>query len=193
MNSEYHLNLPALTIESAPAEASTLLKGALANFGFIPNMFTIMANAPGMLSTYFHGYERFRNGSNFNSVEQEVVFLAISIENGCEYCVSAHSLVAQAMSKVPPSVLSALRNFEEVPDSKLAALATFTKIMLKSRGTPTKKNVEEFLAAGYTETHILGVILAISVKTISNYTNHLAHTEIDEAFMSQTWKDTREV
>lgn len=191
MHSAYKLTLPALTIETASPSASALLKGAKATFGFVPNMFTHMAHAPGLLSTYFHGYEQFRANSGFNAVEQEVVFLAISIENGCEYCVSAHSLVADAMSKVPTEVTDALRGGRPVPDIKLAALATFTRTMVVTRGLPSQSEVAQFLAAGYSEAQILEVILAIAVKTISNYSNHLAHTAVDAAFASRVWKDTK--
>ncbi|MBX9913943.1 MAG: carboxymuconolactone decarboxylase family protein [Pseudomonadaceae bacterium] len=191
MLSAYKLSLPALTIETASPSAAALLKGAQANFGFIPNMFTHMAHAPGLLSTYFHGYEQFRANSDFTAVEQEVVFLAISIENGCEYCVSAHSLVADAMSKVPTEVTNALRDGKPVADAKLAALANFTRTMVVTRGLPARAAVAQFLAVGYTEKHVLEVILAIAVKTISNYTNHLAHTPVDAAFASRVWKDSR--
>jgi hypothetical protein len=33
-----------------------------------------LANAPGMLSTYLHGYDLFRKESSFTPVEQEMVF-----------------------------------------------------------------------------------------------------------------------
>jgi len=54
--------------------------------------------------------------------------------------------------------------------------------MVDSRGAPTKGQVEAFLAAGYTERHVFGIILGIGVKTYSNYTNHMTGTEIDAAF-----------
>ncbi|MEV6738907.1 hypothetical protein AB0N14_19075 [Streptomyces sp. NPDC051104] len=58
-----------------------------------------------------------------------------------------------------------------------------------SRGLPTAAQVEAFLAAGFTETDILQVLLAASVKTISNYTNHLFHTPVDKVFARRTWAD----
>jgi len=44
------------------------------------------------------------------------------------------------------------------------------------------------LAAGYTETDILEVLLAVAVKTISNYTNHLFHTPVDSVFARRAWQ-----
>ena len=49
-------------------------------------------------------------------------------------------------------------------------------------------DVAAFLEAGYTKAHVLGVVLAVAWKTISNYANHLAETELNEAFAQFAWK-----
>lgn len=91
------------------------------------------------------------------------------------------------MSKVPPAVTDAIRQGRSIPDPKLSALSAFASLMLATRGRPTRQDVETFLAAGYTERHILEIILAISVKTLSNYTNHLFHTPVDSVFARRAW------
>lgn len=45
------------------------------------------------------------------------------------------------------------------------------------------------LAAGYGERQILEIVLAIAVKTLSNYANHLFHTPVDEMFACRAWTD----
>lgn len=179
--------LPLHTIESAPEATKPLLAQAKSQLGFVPNMYGAMANEPPLLDAYFSGYASFRAESGFSPVEQEVIFLTISRENGCEYCVAAHSLVADAMSKVPAPVTDAIRDHRSVPDSKLSALVDFTAKMVSSRGRPTNGDVDAFKAVGYSEKHILGIILAISIKTLSNYTNHIFHTPLDEAFAGRVW------
>ncbi|WP_206601123.1 hypothetical protein [Pseudophaeobacter leonis] len=47
--------------------------------------------------------------------------------------------------------------------------------------------IEEFLAVGYTRQTILEVILGTALKTLSNYTNHIAETDLDVAFQPNTW------
>jgi alkylhydroperoxidase family enzyme len=54
--------------------------------------------------------------------------------------------------------------------------------MVERRGLPKQADVDAFRAAGYTDAHVLGIILAIGVKTFSNYANHLMHNEVDEVF-----------
>ena len=182
------LSIKALTPETATAEGAELLNGAKKNLGFIPNMYAEMAHAPGLLSTYLHGYDWFRKHSGFTPAEQETVFLAISRENACHYCVAAHSMIGEKMSQVPPETLHALREGTQIPDAKLRALAHFARAMVQTRGNPTRDDIQAFVAAGYTEAQALQVLLAIAVKTISNYNNHLFDTPVDAAFAAYEWK-----
>lgn len=188
MLAEYKLTLPALDATRADPLASARLSEALKKLGFIPNMYGVMANSPGMLDTYIHGYTRFREISGFTSAEQEVVLLAISRENGCTYCVAAHSFIADKMSGVPEAVTNAIRDGAPIPDAKLGALHDFARAMVAKRGLVDKADVNAFLAAGYSEQHILEIVLAIAVKTLSNYANHLFHTPTDTVFADRTWE-----
>lgn len=117
MLAEYQITLPAQTIETAEPKGKALLENAQANLGFIPNMYSNMVNSPGLLETYLTGYAAFRADSGFSAPEQEVVFLTISRENGCEYCVSAHSFLADMKSKLTPEVTDAIRNGTAITDS----------------------------------------------------------------------------
>ncbi|MDD4882019.1 MAG: carboxymuconolactone decarboxylase family protein [Gallionellaceae bacterium] len=189
MQAEYKLNLPGVNPDQAEPLAMARMEEAMKKLGFIPNMYGVMANSPGLLDTYIHGYDRFRELSGFSPVEQEVVLLAISRENGCTYCVAAHSFIADKMSGVPAEVTNAIRDGAAIPDAKLAALHDFTRTLVKKRGLPGKADVLAFLAAGYSERQILEIVLAIAVKTLSNYANHLFHTPLDGLFAERAWAD----
>lgn len=190
MLADYKISLPPLSPENADPDAKAVLDRALAQTGFIPNMYARMANQPALLDVYLYGQSSFRDRSGFSPPEQEVVFLTVSRENGCEYCVSAHSFLADKKSDLAPAVTDAIRDGRPIPDAKLAALARFTRAMVASRGAPRRSDVEAFLAAGYAEAQILAVILAIAVKTLSNYANHLFHTPLDAVFEERRWNDS---
>ena len=191
MLSEYKTNLSLRTTNNAEPEAKEILEATQKKLGFVPNMYFAMANAPGLLNTYMQGYTAFREKSGFSSMEQEVVFLAISQANGCEYCMAAHSFLAEAASGVPSDVTAAIRNGKQVPEMQLSALSIFARLMVTKRGLPSQSDVEAFLSAGYEEKDILEVIHAIAVKTISNYTNHIFHTEVDNIFSPHAWSDIK--
>eukprot|EP00752_Nemacystus_decipiens_P018915 g16971.t1 len=142
-------------------------------------MYATMANLPAVLEHYAGVYTAFRDSAGFSPAEQETVFLAISEANGCNYCVAAHSMLADKMSGVPTDALAALRSGGDPSDPKLGALARFARQMTVRRGSVDHAEVDAFLAAGYTERHVLGIVLAIGCKVFSNYTNHLTGIEVD--------------
>jgi AhpD family alkylhydroperoxidase len=186
--SEYQLTLPVRTeTDDDPAIAATLGK-VKAELGRIPGLYARMANVPGLFETYRTGYDAFRRESGFSPAEQQVVLLAISRSNRCTYCVAVHSAMADG-AKVPSEVTDAIRDGETVPDARLGTLARFTMTMVETRGLPCRADVEVFLAAGFEERDILQILLAIAVKTISNYTNHLFHTPLEPALSHRAWQD----
>lgn len=187
MTNTFKTSLPLRTVDDADTTVSAPLQATQKAMGFVPNMYGAMANLPGLLDAYSHAYGKFRAEGGFTPVEQEVVLLAISRFNGCHYCVAAHSFVADMMSKVPTEITDAIRDGRAIGDTKLEALRAFAHVMTESRGNPTAEQAQAFLAVGYSEQHILGIILAISAKVISNYSNHIFHTEVDDAFAGRRW------
>jgi AhpD family alkylhydroperoxidase len=187
LHNSYRISLQPISFVNADERARPLLEAAKKQVGTVPNMYENMANLPALLETYGKGYELFRREGGFTPAEQEVIFLTISKENGCDYCMAAHSVVADMMSKVPVAVTDAIRKDEDIPDAKLRVLSKFTTAMLLKRGRPSDADVQEFLMADYTEKQILAIILAISVKTISNYSNHIFNTKVDTMFKAREW------
>ncbi len=183
------LSLGLLTTADAPEGSRDLLESARAQLGGVPNMYAAMAHSPGLLSTYRSGYEDFRRRSGFTAAEQEVIFLSISRYHRCTYCVAAHSAIADR-NRVPTEVTDAIRAGEPIADPRLQALNRFTTSMVDTRGRPSEEDLREFLDAGYTETQVLDIILAIAVKTLSNYTNHLFDTPPDPSFAHRAWTAT---
>ncbi|MCJ8163222.1 carboxymuconolactone decarboxylase family protein [Pontibacter sp. E15-1] len=186
-NQKFKTSLNAVTLDNANDAQKPLLETSQKQMGMIPNMYANMVNSPGVMETYAVGYDRFRKNSGFSPVEQEVVFVTISVENGCEYCAAAHSYIADNVSKVPVEVTNAIRDGKQIEDAKLNALATFTRVMFDKRGNPSHSEVQAFTEAGYAEQHVLEIILALAVKTLSNYSNHIFGTEVDAVFSGRAW------
>lgn len=182
MGNRYLSELAPVSHDTAEAGQRDILESVQKQMGFIPNMYANMVNVPGVLDTYLHGYNLFRKQSGFSPVEQEVVFLAISQVNGCQYCTAAHSMIADKVSGVPANVLEAIRSGSTIPDERLAALFALTQSLVRNLGKPEAEKVAAFRQAGFTEQHVLNIILAISVKVLSNYTNLAFGTELDERF-----------
>lgn len=174
------------TPDSAPEAARATLLSAQKQMGFVPNMYANMANAPAALEAYLGLSAQF-DKTSFNPVERQVVLLAVSVENGCEFCVAAHSMIARKMAKAPDAVINALRNHGTIPDARLEALAEFARNMVKERGWVSGAPLEAFLKAGFTHQQALEVVLGVSMKTLSNYANHLTETQTNAEFSEEAW------
>lgn len=171
--------------QSAPQKSQELLDTSIKAFGMIPGLHAVMAEAPGLLEGYQQLHQLFLD-SSFDDEEITVVWQTINVEHACHYCVPAHTGIAKNM-KVDDAITDALRDETPLPTDRLEALRNFTLAIVRGRGNVDDSTVQTFLDAGFTKRQILEVILATAQKVMSNYTNHLADTPIDEPFKKFEW------
>lgn len=176
---------PRHTAETAPEAVRDRLIASEKAYGFLPGLYQVMSDAPQLLETYQKTHEAFVSTS-LNNTELTVVWQAINVEHDCHYCVPAHTGIAHSMG-VDADVTEALRNETPLADAKLEALRDFTLQMVRKRGNVSEADLEAFYAAGYGSRQVLEIILGISQKVLSNYTNHVARTDVDPAFQPFAW------
>ncbi|MCZ6604877.1 MAG: carboxymuconolactone decarboxylase family protein [Alphaproteobacteria bacterium] len=174
--------------QTAPEGSRELLQKMKEAYGFIPNLGGAMAQSPAMLGSLMALAMNFMK-SSLNPVEQQVVAIATSAYNGCAYCVASHSMAAQKAG-MTDQALDAVRTGGVIEDEKLEALHLFTVTMVEKRGWTSDEEVQAMLDAGYTNENILDAIVGITMKTLTNYTNHVVHTELNEAYEQQKWDAT---
>lgn len=179
------------TLESAPAESRPVLEGIKKSFGFIPNLYAVFAESPAALKGALAIGDAFSE-STLSAVEQQLVALAISEANDCQFCVAAHSTIAKHVAKADPSVVAAVRSREPIPDAKLQALVTFTRKVVEQRGFVADADLETFLRSGYTKAQVIEVLLGVGMKTFNNYVDHLAHIPLNDQFKAEAWQPVRE-
>ncbi len=173
------------TLDSAPEASKPFLEKSIKENGMLPNLHAVLAEAPGILEAYQVLHKLFAN-SSFNAEELTVVWQTINVEHECTYCVPAHTGIAHMM-KVNPALTDALRNREAMPTEELQALHDTTLAIVRKRGNISEEEVNAFYAAGYRQRQLLEIILGLSQKVISNYTNHIAQTPVDAPFEKFTW------
>jgi len=182
----------AHTVESAPAESRPMLEGIRRSFGFVPNLFGVFAESPAALRGALAIYEAFST-SSLTAAEQQLVMLAVSEANDCEYCVAAHSTLAKRIAKVDRALVDATRRREPLVDAKLDALVTFTRKVVEQRGMLAEADVATFLEAGYTKHQLIEVLLGVGMKTFNNYVDHIARTPLNDQFKAEAWQPKRKV
>ena len=179
------------TIESAPGAVKPELKATQEAYGTVFNLYRGLATSPATLKSYLAFNELLKEHGQLTPIEQQVVYLAVSAENGCTYCVGAHSALA-GMVQMSEQTLAELRKQRALFDPKLDALRRFTLSVMEHSGWVPEQDMAAFQAAGYDQRHLLEVLTILAQKTLSNYYNHIAHTPLDEMFQSQAWEPKAE-
>lgn len=174
------------TRETAPAASADMLDDVAATYGFVPNLYRVLAASPVALATYSGILAALKAGAALTPQEQQLVMLRVSVRNRCEYCVAAHSTVAMG-AKVPAETVAALRADGLPTDPTQAALIRFVDRLMEAQGWASEQDQQAFLDAGYTHRHLLDVVSILALKTLSNYTNHMAHTPVDPEFARLAW------
>jgi uncharacterized peroxidase-related enzyme len=174
---------------TAPEAARDALAGVRRAYGFVPNVLGELAGNPAVLDAYL-ALGTFARKTGFTPLELQVIQIAASVENECHFCVAAHSAVAKGQS-LDDAVIEAVRARRAIPDRRLEALRLFTQKVTVQRGFVTDADVAGFKAAGWTDADILGVILGVAMKAISNYVNHIAETPLNPQFEAFAWAPSR--
>lgn len=173
------------TAETAPDDSKPQLAVIQKNWQFVPNLHRTLAESPVALEAYDTLFDLVGK-SSLTPAEQQVAYLAISVLNECEYCVSGHSALAR-MAGVAPDAVEALRNSTPIADPRLQVLRHFAEAVVTQRGFVGDAAVGEFLAAGFTKAQVLEVIMVVATKTISNYVNHVTKTPLDGFMAATKW------
>ncbi|MEM8756909.1 MAG: carboxymuconolactone decarboxylase family protein [Planctomycetota bacterium] len=171
------------TAESVPALAPTF--GAIeGQFGFVPNLMAVMAESPALVGSYLSTQQAIQTQGAFSPQESNVIQLTVARLNGCEYCVNGHAMVGEMMLGQDPAEVGALSKGGLLDNAKHQTLKAFTEAVYEQQGRVTDAQLEEFYAAGYTRRHALDVVANIAAKVMSNFTNQLAETPLDEPIAS---------
>ncbi len=173
------------TPETAPDGARDFIAGVNKKMGFVPSLYAVFAENPAVLHAYTQLADQLGQ-TGLSPLEQQVVTITASVENECHFCVAAHTTISEGAG-LDLSVIDAVREDRPISDPKLEALRTFTKKVVIDRGFVSDTDVDAFLAAGYERSAVLAVILGVALKVISNYTNHVAETPVNEAFQKHAW------
>ena len=180
------MEFPVLTPETASADGKAVLEVSQKAYRMIPNLHGVMAGSPALLEAY-QALNGIFTKTSLSQDEQHIVWLAVNFENNCHYCMAAHSAIAK-MAGLDEEIIDALRKGTPLADPNLETLREFTVHMVTERGWASPAQLEAMESAGYTSQTVLDVVLAIGMKTLSNYTNHLADTPVDSAFEAFGWE-----
>jgi uncharacterized peroxidase-related enzyme len=177
------------TPENAPEKSRAILKELNGKLGFVPNVLGVLAESPAALKGWVD-LKADLEGGTLTGIERKIVHLSTSYLNDSSYCMAAGTTIGEKEG-CPRDILNNLREDSKLKDAKLEQLRQFTKAVMRRLGRPDQTDIDAFLKAGYTNAHILEVVMGVTLTIMGNYVNHIAQAPLDKAFEANKFEVRR--
>lgn len=161
---------------NAAADVAPTLDAIKAKLGKLPNLFLTLAHTPVALNAYV-GLSDVAARGTLSAKQREQIALAVGEANGCDYCLAAHSAIGAKVGLTPAQIAQARSAQADAPRD--AALLALAQSFIANRGHVPTSELDAFKAAGFGDAQVLEVLVSVVLNIFTNYTNHVARTEID--------------
>ena len=162
--------------KSATGEAKAMLDGVAQQLGVVPNFIRALANSPAALSAFL-GFYGPLGKALVDKATQERIALVVAEENGCQYCVSAHTAIGRGAGLSSEEMV--LNRQGNSRDRKAAAAVAFAKALNEHRGEVTTSEFEAVRAAGFSDREIVEIITVVALNLFTNILGKSTLIEID--------------
>ncbi|MBR1085903.1 peroxidase-related enzyme [Bradyrhizobium manausense] len=166
------------TVDTTKIDTTTkaTLDAVKAKVGMVPNLHSTLAHAPAALNGYLALGNALAAGL-LTPRQREIVALATGQANQCQYCLSAHTLLGKGAGLSPEGVRAAREGkAQDAQDNAVAALAAR---LIETRGAVSDADLAAAHNAGLDDARILEVVAHVAMNVLTNFTNNVAHTDID--------------
>lgn len=166
------------TIDPAAAtgKAKELLDAVKGKLGMVPNMIKVMATSPTVLESYLGFSDALAHGLLDAQTREELALLTAQ-ENGCDYCLSAHSAIGKMVGLKAEELVASRQGNGNTP--KATAALAFAKAVLSTKGQIREDEIAAVRAAGFSDGEIAEIIAHVALNVFTNYFNIAAGVDID--------------
>ncbi len=161
---------------NATGKAKQLLDAVQTNFGIVPNLTRVLANAPAALEGYL-GFSGALAHGTLGAKVREQIALAIAEGNNCGYCLSAHTFHG-GKAGLSEAEIGAARHTESAT-AKTNAILKLALAILVQRGEISDGALRAARTAGLTDGEIVETTAHVALNIFTNYINHVARTVVD--------------
>ena len=173
--------IPAIDPTTATGATAELFETARRKMGAVPNVLRVLGNSPAALQAYLTLSEVLA-GSRFDARAREAIALAVAGANACDYCASAHGFIAKNLRVGDEEIRRHLEGHSD--DPRLDAALQFARAVVDKKGWADDGDLAAARDGGLDDQQIVEVVALTVANILTNYTNHIAGTEIDFPLLS---------
>ena len=156
-----------------PDNLKGLFRKAKEKLGFVPNVFRVMSFRPERLSAWFAHYKQLHEPTdNLSVAEREMIAVAVSMANGCLYCLVSHGAALREALGDPIKADRITLDYQRAGlDARLTAILDFAVKLTKQMGDCNAADLEHLQSFGLTLEEVWDVI---EIAAMYNFTNRMA-------------------
>ena len=177
---------PVPTLEDLPADVQERIVEVQAKTGFIPNVFLGLAHRPDEFRAFFAYYDALMlRDSGLSKAEREMIVVATSAANGCQYCVVSHGALLRIYAKNPILADQLAVNYRHADiTARQRAMLDFAVKMARRSEEIEEEDVQTLRGAGFSEEDIWDIGAITALFAMSNRLAHLTNMRPNEEFYS---------
>lgn len=161
---------PVPELKDMPADIKERIMAVQEKAGFIPNVFLVLAHRPDEFRAFFAYHDALmERPGNLSAADKEMIVVATSSLNQCQYCVIAHGAILRIRAKNPLIADQVAANYRKA-DITLSQKAMLD-FAVKVSGTGhlvSEADFEELKAHGFSEEDIWDIAGISSFFALSN-------------------------
>lgn len=146
-----------------------------------------MAESPALITGFVGLRNTLATAGTLTGAEREIITLAVSFENNCDYCMAAH-LTFALMQNAAKTVVLAARAGQAPDDPRLGPLNELARSLVTRRGHVSDDETQALLDAGYSRAAVLELITQVAHTTMANLAHTISQAPVDPAFAPQAWE-----
>lgn len=152
------------------------LDGIRQQHGSVANIFKTMANSPAALDAFL-SFSQALSSSVLNPDIREQIAMTVAGLNECDYCASAHSLMAKTAGVSRDEVN--LNLIGRSQDEKTQTILNLVSAIVLKRGNVSDSVIKAAQSAGVSDRQIIEIIAVVAINQFTNNLNLIAKTDID--------------
>jgi len=162
---------PVPELSSLPDDVRDRILAVHEKAGFIPNVFLTLAHRPAEFRAFFNYHDAImeREEGTLTPAEKEMIIVATSALNGCQYCVIAHGALLRVFAKAPKLADQIAINYLHAPISeRQKAMLEFSLILSRTPEQVQRSHYAALYEHGYTDDDIWDIAGITAFFGLSN-------------------------
>src|SRR5579883_3164284 len=161
---------PTPDLASLPEDIRTRLLAVQEKSGFVPNVFLTLAYRPDEFRAFFAYHDALmERDSGLTKAEREMIVVATSIANQCQYCVIAHGAILRVRAKNPHIADQIAANYRkaDITPRQRAMLDFAMKVALEAH-VVSEADFAALAAHGFSDDDIWDIAAIAAFFALSN-------------------------